>query len=324
MQAIDKYINQIIQGDCLGIMREMPDKCVDAIITDPPYNIGKDTWDKIVDYYDWLQCIFVECQRILKENGTLWFFHISFSSLSEIHQRLINNTSFVHKQLVIINKGLGSIAGRCNIEVLRSFPRATEYLQFYTFEDITGAEQLSEVYASKNPMAKYLKDEFKRANVSRKEIATLFPSKTGGMTGCVSNWLIGYNFPLKEQYLKMREYLNNEYLRKEYEYLRKEYEDLRYKFELPLSLTDVWDINFYNEPVNEHSTTKPINIYSRIIKTVTNENNIILDCFSGLAPLAIACHRMNRRFICIEKEPKYVELSRRRLKEEMAQMRLEL
>ena len=34
-----KYVNQIICGDCLDVMAEMPDGCVDAIVTDPPYGI---------------------------------------------------------------------------------------------------------------------------------------------------------------------------------------------------------------------------------------------------------------------------------------------
>lgn len=34
------FINKIIQGDCLEVMKQMPDKCVDLVITDPPYGIG--------------------------------------------------------------------------------------------------------------------------------------------------------------------------------------------------------------------------------------------------------------------------------------------
>lgn len=45
--GIDQYINKIICGDCLEVMREMPDGCVDLVLTDPPYGIGvcsKGTW----------------------------------------------------------------------------------------------------------------------------------------------------------------------------------------------------------------------------------------------------------------------------------------
>ena len=38
----EDYINQVIQGDCLEVMKQMPDKCVDLVLTDPPYGIGAD------------------------------------------------------------------------------------------------------------------------------------------------------------------------------------------------------------------------------------------------------------------------------------------
>ena len=38
----DDFINQVIRGDCLEIMKLMPDKCVDLVLTDPPYGIGAD------------------------------------------------------------------------------------------------------------------------------------------------------------------------------------------------------------------------------------------------------------------------------------------
>ena len=41
MKYPDDFINKIICGDCLEVMKEMPDKCVDMILTDPPYGIGK-------------------------------------------------------------------------------------------------------------------------------------------------------------------------------------------------------------------------------------------------------------------------------------------
>lgn len=40
--TIDNLKNQIHLGDCLDFMRQMPDKCVDLVLTDPPYGIGYD------------------------------------------------------------------------------------------------------------------------------------------------------------------------------------------------------------------------------------------------------------------------------------------
>jgi DNA modification methylase len=36
----EKYLNKVTCGDCLELMRDLPDGCVDAVVTDPPYNIG--------------------------------------------------------------------------------------------------------------------------------------------------------------------------------------------------------------------------------------------------------------------------------------------
>src|SRR3990167_7768053 len=42
MKYPEDFVNKIIQGDCLGIMKQMPDKCVDLVLTDPPYGINAD------------------------------------------------------------------------------------------------------------------------------------------------------------------------------------------------------------------------------------------------------------------------------------------
>ena len=51
--------------DCLEGMKELPDNCVDLVIADPPYNIGKDTWDTIKDYDKWIK----ESSKALKKDG---------------------------------------------------------------------------------------------------------------------------------------------------------------------------------------------------------------------------------------------------------------
>ena len=305
----EEFINKVICGDCLEILPKIKSNSIDLIVTDPPYNINKTEWDNLGNtekYTNWCIKWIKECERVLKKNGTLWFFHTKFHTISRLNILIEDKTNFRFKQFIIINKGLQSVAGR-TCPTLRSFPKATEYLLFYTFEDITGTQQLSDKYAKINPMAKYLKEEFRRAKITNKKIASLFPSKTGGMTGCVSNWLLGYNFPTKEQYEKMREYLNGEYL-------RKEYEDLRYVFNLPYGITDIWKINFYEDNINGHLTVKPEKLIWNIIKVASNENQIILDPFLGSGTTAVVCKKLNRNFIGIEINPEYCKIAEERLK----------
>jgi len=40
----DDFVNKVIHGDCIDVMREMPDKCVDLVLTDPPYGINENAF----------------------------------------------------------------------------------------------------------------------------------------------------------------------------------------------------------------------------------------------------------------------------------------
>ena len=87
---MSKFLNKIINGDCLKELKKIPNKTFDLIFADPPYNkIGEkltrpdsskvngvnDKWDQFNSFkhYDgfcktWL----TECKRILKDNGSIW------------------------------------------------------------------------------------------------------------------------------------------------------------------------------------------------------------------------------------------------------------
>jgi DNA modification methylase len=70
----EKFENQIICGDSLDILKELPDNCIDVIITSPPYNFGLDyastdddsNWEK---YFEKLFAIFTQGVRVLKYGG---------------------------------------------------------------------------------------------------------------------------------------------------------------------------------------------------------------------------------------------------------------
>jgi DNA modification methylase len=70
MQPITAFLNQIIHGDCIPIMRTMPDASVDLVLTDPPYLVNYRTRDGRQHENDkndhWLLPAFREIQRVLK------------------------------------------------------------------------------------------------------------------------------------------------------------------------------------------------------------------------------------------------------------------
>ena len=69
---MDKLINQVIQGDCLEVMKQIPDKSIDLVVTDPPYgmsfrsNYRQEKHDKIVGDSEFPLWIFDEFNRIAK------------------------------------------------------------------------------------------------------------------------------------------------------------------------------------------------------------------------------------------------------------------
>lgn len=59
----------VVQGDCLELMKQLPDGCVDAVITDPPYGVGIASWDLDIDNH-WCETL----QYILTRNSSLFCF----------------------------------------------------------------------------------------------------------------------------------------------------------------------------------------------------------------------------------------------------------
>ena len=62
-----------------------------------------------------------------------------------------------------------------------------------------------------------------------------------------------------------------------------------------------------------HPTQKPVELFEYLIKTYTNEGNLVLDNCAGSGTTAIACLNTNRRYICIEKEEKYYNIALERI-----------
>ncbi|MEK6881508.1 MAG: site-specific DNA-methyltransferase [Nanoarchaeota archaeon] len=66
---------------------------------------------------------------------------------------------------------------------------------------------------------------------------------------------------------------------------------------------------------NLHFTSKPLKALERIIKLHTKENDLVFDCFMGSGSTALAAKNLNRNFIGIEIEQKYVDITNKRLQE---------
>lgn len=78
---IEKYINQIIQGDCLEIMKNIPDNSVDITFADPPFNLkkkynGYKDSKEFSEYLEWSKKWIYEMVRITKPTGSIFVHNI--------------------------------------------------------------------------------------------------------------------------------------------------------------------------------------------------------------------------------------------------------
>lgn len=297
-------MNILAQGDCLVELSKVSDKSVDLILIDPPYNIGKDEWDSFgitkkgyqpkpysgESYYDWMQEVFIELSRVMKDSGSFWFFHNDFRIMSELDRRINEMTDFDFRNFIVWNKMFpgckqeGFLNGFIQVEGLNNFQKMAEYILFYTRKDL------------------HLKLRERRLErgVKSLDISKEILSKTGGVTGWYSNIETGKNYPTEETIIPITKYLGFEM------------DDLVPKFFNQKNSHSVWQFDFDSEKLG-HLTPKPINLLKNIILHCTEPGDLVLDCFGGSGSTAIACLETNRSYHLIEREEKYVEIARRRI-----------
>jgi len=76
----------------------------------------------------------------------------------------------------------------------------------------------------------------------------------------------------------------------------------------------------FNVEKGLHPNQKPVSLFEYLIKTYTNEGDLVLDCCAGSGTTAIACINTNRKYICIEKDQKYYDIINQRVGETKCHM----
>lgn len=78
----------------------------------------------------------------------------------------------------------------------------------------------------------------------------------------------------------------------------------------------------FNTEVGLHPTQKPVALFEYLIKTYSNQGDTVLDICAGSGTTGVACENLKRDYILIEKEEKYVEVIKARLKQVKMKKRL--
>ena len=291
-------------GCGLELLDDIEKDSVTLMILDLPYfGVVKNAWDNqwrtLDEYLDWCREWFVKSERVLKDNGSLYYFNSQFKAIKAVDTLIESCTALNFRQFITIDKGIASVAGRTSIDALRSYPNASEYVSFYTFQPPT--QGICDIFYN---IRKYMIDEKTKAGLtSCKQINELLgvSSAGGGMAAHYFNFDNKiWELPTKEMYKKLqstgrfkREYEN---LRQEYESLRHEYESLRYPFNLQPGHTDVWHFNFYKERRHGHPTQKPFDLIKRIVLTSSNEGDLVCDPAMGTGTTMKVCEVHDRNF----------------------------
>tara|TARA_R100000152_G_C6777993_1_gene208284 strand:+ start:357 stop:1331 length:975 start_codon:yes stop_codon:yes gene_type:complete len=320
-----KQINKVFNIDFLN--NDLPDKCANLIIADPPYYKIKGEfdfiWKTFDDYLKDVEKWAIECKRLLADNGTLFWYgddkNIAYSQI--IFDKYFNlENSLVWYKYNLRGGMFGSVGG----ENVRCFPICTERILMYSLENynLTGC-----IFTVRD----YIRNEIIRAKgkIILKQVNEALGTATNGggvASSCLSLDKAEPTMFTKEMYLKLKLWLNNgkdyEYLRKDYEDLRKDYEDLRRPFNNKLNLNEVLQFNTNKNKQFEHETVKPETLTRALILTCSRKDDLVIVPFAGSGTECAMSVKEGRKFIGYEITEKHATISQKRVDEILKQRKL--
>ena len=240
---------ELICGDCLVEMQNIPDRSVDMILCDLPYGTTACKWDTIIPF----EPLWAHYKRIIKGNGAIVLTAAQpfTSALGASNLPMLQYSWYWKKSRA---------TGHLNAKK-RPMKDVEDVLIFYSSQPIYNPQGLVQL----NKVQRNSASDMTRGITS---------DPTSVVTGGITK--VDYN----------QEFTN-----------------------YPRQVID-----FPSEGNTVHPTQKPVPLFEYLIKTYTNEGDMVLDNCMGSGTTAIACHNLNRRCIGIEKDEKYFEIAKKRLK----------
>ncbi|MBU3934237.1 MAG: hypothetical protein KKH11_06200, partial [Candidatus Omnitrophica bacterium] len=116
-QGIKKYLNKVILGDTIELLKKLPNKSVDMIFGDPDYNVGLKYGDKTYTrdfnkYIDWYIELTKESMRVLKDNGNLFMMNYPKQNAHLRVKYLDNAYPLISEYVWVYNTNVGHSLGR--------------------------------------------------------------------------------------------------------------------------------------------------------------------------------------------------------------------
>lgn len=312
---------ELRQGDCLELMKDIPDGSVDLVLTDPPYGTMKGAaldgwknqttqWDTAIDPVK----IFEQISRVLRQNGKAVLFSQE-PYTSRLITSAIPSLPFAYRAMWYKNTA-GNILGAKSAMVNR-------------FEDICIFSKIVREETETHPLRPMFEKELKKSGKTKREAIALL----GSTASHYFTSGIQFRLPTEENFKLLKE---NGFISIDFEYCRKINDDFlqkRYskiKEETP-SIFNLWQggksksnvLEYKKDNDGYHPTQKPVALLEDLIQTYSNEWNTVLDFTMGSGSTGVACVHTNRNFIGIELDEGYFNIAKKRIEEAQAQSRIE-
>jgi DNA modification methylase len=320
MYKIEELKNTIHCADCLTFMKGIPDKSIDMILCDLPYQITACSWDTIIPF----EPLWKEYKRIIKDNGAI-VLTASQPFTSALVMSNVNN--FSHQWVWVKEQGANPLLA--NKQPMKNFE---DVLVFYNNYD--------EVFADKRRI--YFKQIL---DFIGKKKSQIIKETNQGIDHCFRFNSLQFDVPTKENYQLLIDLYKINEIDGFLEYnlisdIKRVYnpqmtDGKRYKSgksgvmqHLGGMQTDGGKVSNKRYPKSTiyfttdktkslHPTQKPVALGQYLIKTYTNKGDLVLDNCCGSGSFLVAAKLENRNFIGIEISEKYCEIARGRLRQEL-------
>jgi len=270
---------ELYNEDCLERLKKIPDKSIDLIFNDLPYGQTSCKWDSLIDIDE----LWKEYKRIRKDTTPIFF----TCSTKFGHSLISSNMKEFRYDLVWVK------SAPCGFLNAKKMPMKKHEMLYVFYKKLP-------LYDLSSHKHKFIKSGDKGKGCY-----------TNGSKTEISN---KYDPPLPVSIIKEPE------MRPDYDtsnsetygniqrpdFKRKNNESM-YSPPLPNSILEI------KSQRGKHSTQKPTALMEWILKYYSKENDIVLDATMGSGSMGVACKKMNRKFIGIEKDEEIFKVAEERI-----------
>ena len=324
MKYPDDYINKIIQGDSLEVLKTLPDELVDCCVTSPPYwglrDYGIDGQlglEKIPEeYISKMVEIFKEVKRVLKKRGNCWLNLGDTYSGSGNGSWNVQNPEHYGKQyykgkrpneyLAKPRTEFKSLKPKNLVGIPWRVAFALQSDGWWLRQDI--------IWHKPNPMPESVTDRCTKSHeyVFLLTKSTKYYFDSEAIKECAVD-----DESCKGKRKRTGGQRENEFADK---YLKQNFRNIEKgkKYEL-INKRSVWTVSTYSFR-GAHFATFPPKLIEPMILAGCPKDGIVLDPFSGAGTTCIVAKKLERKYLGIELNPKYIEMTNRRIEEECGRL----